>query len=176
MTTSNTRVSKLHGADELIKVLQQLPEEMEKKVITSATRKVAKEFVTLTESKTGRIGYYTQRKAKTKDDSVVFNVGPKKEHWELVFEEFGTKPHSITFKGKGRGSLANRKEGLTFGLEVQHPGVAASGAFRNALDTSTTQLLNLWADALGKGVITQAKKLNKQFNKTGLVKKKRKRR
>ncbi|OCS21489.1 hypothetical protein CFVI97532_09470, partial [Campylobacter fetus subsp. venerealis cfvi97/532] len=74
-----------------------------------------------------------------KKDIVVINVDDKSVtigNTTLVpyakFVHYGTKPHIIRVK-KAKG-LANKKAGLYFGKQVNHPGTKAQPYLENALD------------------------------------------
>lgn len=163
---------KVYGAENLMKVLKELPNELGVKAIDSATRKGAKHLKDNAEQDFNKPkGFAIERDKKSKATSA-FKIGPNDENWHLIFREFGTKPHLIERKS----GLVNYGDGEFFGTEVSHPGVMADPVFRNMFERERKKAVNIIIEQLGKTVERAAVKLSKKYKDSGLVKKRRKKR
>lgn len=119
---------KVDGFKALEKQLKRL--QKPKNIVRAATRAGAVEIKKGFQKNLGKHSRKVAVQAKRQRDPTqfVFIIGPKVEHWELAFLEFGVPKHDITPKTKkalvdtlGGNFIASELTG-----EHQHPGVRAT--------------------------------------------------
>lgn len=170
MSKSRTQ-SKLYGADELVKVLKQLPAALGVKALDAANRKGAKVIKDAAEQAFNKPKQFLVKKDKNGKGVSNYRIGPNEDNWHLIFKEFGTKPHKI----KSDGVLINSKNNEFYGLEINHPGVMADPIFRGVFEAKKEEAARAMMEHLGKTVEKAAIKLSNKYRDSGLVKRKRRR-
>lgn len=161
---------KMKGGKELHALLQQLPVEVETKILRQALARganvVRDEARRLVPAKTGRLRKSIKTSRDTKNGQIIAKVrlrGP--DSYLGVFMEYGVASHLIARTGAGEGKVAVRKakdgEGkvkggvMKIGGEfvsgiIEHPGHSAHPFMRPALDTKAADVVNTIGDYLQK--------------------------
>ena len=130
------RRTRIQGARELDRTLKALPRQLGAKVLGGAVMSGAQEIrkaalANLGEAERGDVIARRTRQGKA---SVTVSVGPPKDKFYLMFREFGTAPHTIRPRRRGRKVLADKESGAVFGPEVRHPGQPARPFLRPAFE------------------------------------------
>lgn len=147
------------GLAELHKALQQLPVEIERKLLQGALRAGLKEMQAAAKAN-------VPVKSGALRDSIKVRVRNKKDRWRLKgsvvagnktayyahMVEFGTAAHLI--KPKNRKSLFFA--GVMREL-VEHPGAAPKPFMRPAFDAAAAAAINAFADKMRTGLLTVGK-------------------
>ncbi len=160
---------KAEGFKELMEQLDELATpRVQRKIVNNAVREGARVVKAEAEMKLGKgkgyIGIGTPRKKYWGADTVAsIGIGILKKHWQVVFEEYGTRAHkviagqiirkgrNITGIRKRRGGiwtgseakiLADIETGQFFGKEVTIPAQPAKPFLRPALDAKKTEVLD----------------------------------
>lgn len=145
---------KLKGGKEVHTLLQQLPVEVETKILRAALAQGAKVIAQDAEQRAPveygalRAAIKTSRDTNRKTGQVVAKVKLKGPHAFLgIFFEYGVVPHIITAR-QPDGSL---KIGDRYvGHEVEHPGVPAQPFMRPAAEARAQDAINVVGDYLHK--------------------------
>ncbi len=175
----------LTGDVELMRLLENLPDKVFKKVIGKASRKamapVVKSARRKAPAETGllRKSLGTKQKAYKKNGVTVTIVGPRKGFKSKVkvddgrggtrtesrnpanyahLVEFGTRPHS-TSAGVSSRSKDERTKAFTATQTTKHPGTQAQPFMRPAFDQNRGNIVRIMHEELAAGVVTEAKKL-----------------
>lgn len=156
----------IQGADQLDRMLQELPRAVSKRIarnsIRAGARVVVAEAKDLVEKKTGKLRRAIKVRAVKQKQSNLVEVtagvkGPEGGLAHLV--EFGTAQHRITPKKKG-GVLAFQSGGETrFAAEVLHPGAKPKPFLRPAADNKAVEVVAKVAETIGTGIEREAAKL-----------------
>lgn len=169
MTSFGSSNMSLQGADELIKVLRELPPVVQKQVLQKTLRAGAK--VIAEEIKNNAPG--------SVKDAVIIRQPSRREvrkgagHLVIGFKrpisrivhliEFGTKPHAI--KPKNGKVLA--RPGDVLGSGVQHPGTKARPFIRQAIASKGNDAINKMMEIGLKALVAGAKKAAGKYSKSG---------
>lgn len=142
----------IKGLAELHKVLQSLPEELEKKVLRNALRAGANEFKKAAQAQ-------VPVKSGALRNSIRVKASARKGRWRLRatvtagnaeayyahMVEFGTAAHMIKpAKGKALAFLGLAREG------AEHPGAQAKPFMRPAFDAGSDAAINAFAESVRK--------------------------
>ena len=136
---------KIKGGRELHALLQQLPVQVETKIMRNAMARGVKviqaEAKRLAPTESGALDAAIKTTRDTKKGRVVAKVKVLGEHSYLArFMEYGVLPHVISVRD-GEGSL---KIGKSFvGAEVMHPGHASRPFLRPAFDSKAAEAVNV---------------------------------
>lgn len=151
--------TRIQGAAQLRRVLEQLPRQMRRRALSPAVRAGAKivrreALVNLPDSERRDV---IVRSKRTTPGAVSVRVGPPRSKPQLMWLEFGTGPHTI--ERRGGGVLRSTLTGTVFGTSVQHPGQPPRPFLRPAFDDNRQEILDAMVVALGKSLERQAKRL-----------------
>ncbi len=139
---------KIKAGREVSALLQQLPVEVEKKILRNAlaagVRVLRDEARARVPSQSGKLRKSIRTSRDTKGGRIVAKVRLKGRHSYLgVFMEYGVAPHLIA----AGGSLRSLKiDGKFAGKVVQHPGVAAKAFMGPAVDARGQDAVTAAAD------------------------------
>lgn len=145
---------KIKGGKELHALLQQLPVEIETKIMRNAMaagvrviRDEAKLQVADT-SESGLLRKAIKSTRNTKRGQVIAKVKLKGPHsYAGLFLEYGVEPHEISVRN-AEGSLKIGKNYV--GQEVMHPGFSAKPFFRPAFDAKAKEAINVIGEYIGR--------------------------
>jgi HK97 gp10 family phage protein len=139
----------MKGAAELNKLLQQLPVEVETKILrnglNAGARVIRDEARSRVHKKSGKLSRAIKTASGTDPAAgvVTAKVKLRGQHAFLgIFMEYGVLPHLI-WASQGKGSLVIN--GVAIGKRVQHPGHAAFAFMRPALDAKAGEAVGLSA-------------------------------
>lgn len=161
---------KLKGGRELHALLQQLPVQVETKIMRQALARganiVRDEARTLVREKTGRLRKSIKTSRDTKNGQIIAKVRLRGKHAYLgVFHEYGVASHLIARAGSGEGRVAVGKANAGTGKIssgamkigddfvsgiISHPGHSAHPFMRPALDTKASTVVNTVGEYLQK--------------------------
>lgn len=147
-----TRNGAIHGLAEIQAELRKLKTSVIKNINTSAARAGAREIQATADS--GLPSHHRKQKKldiersrrRSRNGLDVFKIGPKKEHWPLVFYEYGADPFEI--KPKTKKTLVFRSPDGKFqsfagrGVSVQHPAIPRLRFLSKAVIDGRTSALN----------------------------------
>jgi len=173
--------TRLEGAKELDRVLARLPKKIGKRVFMKAGREGGKVIQGEALQNLGSADKkdIIVRKVRVQGTSLTMRIGPPRSKFQLMLKEFGTQPHRITTGGR-RGAkkklLVDTDAGLAFGTEINHPGQPARPFLRPAFDVKKGEALATVGKVLGTEIEKAAVKLAGSFAKSGLKRRKRRRR
>jgi hypothetical protein len=144
----------MKGAAEVDKLLQQLPVEVEIKILrnglNAGARVIRDEARSRVHKKSGKLSRAIKTASGTDPAAgqVTSKVKLRGEHSFLgIFMEYGVLPHLI-WASKGKGSLVIN--GVAIGKRVQHPGHAAFPFMRPALDAKAGEAVQAVAGYLAR--------------------------
>jgi len=129
---------KVEGLKELNAQLKRLTGRKAKNILRAGTRAAAAQYKKeilkrLPSRHKKKIDIQSSRRESTQTRHV-FNVGVLAKHWQLVFLEYGTKPHDITPKRK---KILISTHGDNFvSKKVSHPGVKKLAFMRRSFQQS----------------------------------------
>jgi len=139
----------IKGLDEIKEKLKTLEADMVKNINRSAARagavaikKVADKNLPIFHRGKKKLGEVARRRVKKNIFS--YKIGPKKEHWPLIFLEYGVPPHEITPKRAKALHLFEEASttrqirdigvyGGWFARKVKHPGIEATHFLSRAI-------------------------------------------
>lgn len=135
---------RLKGGKELHALLQQLPVEVETKILRSAMGRAARvlrdEARAIAPLETGTMKKAIRSTRNTKKGQVIAKVKMLGKHSYLgLLMEYGVKPHVITARNGGTLRIGRN----TVGKSVRHPGHASRPFLRPALDMNADRIINL---------------------------------
>lgn len=142
---------RINGGKELHDLLQQLPVEVETKILRAAMGRAARvlrdEARSMAPLESGEMKRSIKSTRNTKKGQVVAKVKMLGKHSFLgLFMEYGVSPHIITAQ-PGRVLRIGRN---AVGTSVSHPGHAARPFLRPALDAKATEVVQLVTDYMTK--------------------------
>lgn len=179
--------SEIVGAQELQRVLKRLPDDLQQRVLGSATRAGA---IELQRHAYARLALALGSRSPREDDVIIkqrrnrtgkplamYDVGPPKRKPQLRWLHTGTAAHKIsavTKYGTRRGVrdvaygtrntkvLASRRLGKFFGREVNHPGQQGQPWLETAVFSSRDSVMSAMAGAMRKALPRVTKALVSQ--------------
>jgi HK97 gp10 family phage protein len=142
---------RITGGKQLHDLLQQLPVEVETKILRAAMGRAARvlrdEARAMAPLESGDMKKSIKSTRNTKKGQVIAKVKMLGKHSFLgLFMEYGVSPHVITAK-PGRVLRIGRN---SVGKSVKHPGHAARPFLRPALDTNAPRIVQLVTDYMTK--------------------------
>ena len=149
---------KLHGYKELEQKLKKLGRKG-KSIVTSASRAGSKEFLAAAQanlpSKHRNKLAGPLIKKRQGPYTTIHQVGTSKEHWQLVFLEWGVPRHPITPKSK---ALFGKGYSHPYKKEVIHPGVPELRWLRRAFyGGNVSKALRSYKRTIYKRLLKEAK-------------------
>jgi HK97 gp10 family phage protein len=145
-------VGVIKGGDELAALMQQLPVEVETKILrnglAAGANVIRDEARARAPRKTGALArsVKTTRDTKRQTGQIIAKVRLKGRHAFLgKFFEYGVLPHKIWVSG-GKESLVIN--GVAIGRQVWHPGIAPMPWFRPAFDAKSAAAVDVVGDYL----------------------------
>lgn len=129
------------GLKNLERQLKNLPLKVERSVLRGMVRAggqvVRKSAVRNLEGGANKDLVLRRSRRKSQKGREVVDVAISSERWYLRFKETGTAPHTITTSKK---KVLSSGE-VVFGVEIQHPGQAATPFLRPALDGNVKKII-----------------------------------
>lgn len=156
---------KLTGGKEVSALLQQLPVQMEKKIMRNAlaagARIIRDEARARAPGKSGKMRRAINVQTNVINGTVIAKIRMKGKHTYIgIFMEYGVKPHMISVgkvkRRKGEATASARlamKIGDDFvGRSVLHPGVTAKAFLRPAMDARANDAVAAIGEYIGRWV------------------------
>ncbi len=145
---------KINGGKELHDLLQQLPVQVETKLLRAALGRGVKviqaEAKLRVPDETGQLRRAIKTTRDTRQGRVIAKVKLKGKHAYLgVFQEYGVAAHAITVK-EGSKKTALRIGDNFVGAAVMHPGHAAQPFLRPAFDTKAAEAIDVIGQFIGQ--------------------------
>lgn len=182
---------RVEGLKEIKQVLDRLPSQLQKNVLSSANRagaQVIRQEAIIALSGRGVVDAQSKviiKKSKySTEEAPMVLVGNRNENYELGILERGSGAHEIEAievkrtrqeqagakrktKRTGKKVLADVGKGLFFGTKVKHPGFLAKPWLRPAFDTKKADAVKKMAETLQKGIEREVRKLTGQLKPRG---------
>jgi HK97 gp10 family phage protein len=160
----------IEGLSDLQKVLQELPVEIEKRLLRAALRKAW--LIVIEElrdrapvGRTGRLRDSIRLEMRLRRSGVIFAraiVGGTKQVWYAHLIEYGVRPHTIeTLEGK-RGL---RLSPNVWRRAVSHPGFSGRAFIRNAFDAKAPIAAKKFRDEMLAGLLRWIKRTERKLKK-----------